>query len=482
MRKNEIEKKLKTAISNATPEVLENILNECNNKKGFEESMEIVKKEEKPKKEFNIKNIFSNKLAGVVVMAMICLVGILGYVQYDSNYKIDSIVDFDVNPSVEFEVNKKEKVIGVNALNEDGKKIIGDMDLINTDIEVATNAIAGSMLRNGYLTEEANSILVSVKNADEEKGNALQEKISTQIDQLLKEYSINGAILTQMYNDDDETKSIAEQYNLSQGKASLINQLLKAELKDAKGNVLTAEALSGLTINDLNLLLTSKQTQLSSVHTMGSASESSYIGREKAKEIALNHAKVAESAVSRIEVEFDYDDGKLVYEVDFRNGNIEYDYEIDAVTGVVLQSERENDGSDGDSNYDDTDYGANNDGVTDYGTSNYDDTDYGPNNDGVTDYGTSNYDDTDYGPNNDGVTDYGTSNYDDTDYGPNGDGVTDYTSNTNSGNNSKPSTNKPSNNTNYDDGNTNYDSGNSNYSDSAYDNDSGYDSDSKYDN
>ena len=482
MRKNEIEKKLKTAISNATPEVLENILNECNNKKGFEESMEIVKKEEKPKKEFNIKNIFSNKLAGVVVMAMICLVGIFGYVQYDSNYKIDSIVDFDVNPSVEFEVNKKEKVIGVNALNEDGKKIIGDMDLINTDIEVATNAIAGSMLRNGYLTEEANSILVSVKNADEEKGNALQEKISTQIDQLLKEYSINGAILTQMYNDDDETKSIAEQYNLSQGKASLINQLLKAELKDAKGNALTAEALSGLTINDLNLLLTSKQTQLSSVHTMGSASESSYIGREKAKEIALNHAKVTESAVSRIEVEFDYDDGKLVYEVDFRNGNIEYDCEIGPGTPQVLQSERENDGSDGDSNYDDTDYGANNDGVTDYGTSNYDDTDYGPNNDGVTDYGTSNYDDTDYGPNNDGVTDYGTSNYDDTDYGPNGDGVTDYTSNTNSGNNSKPSTNKPSNNTNYDDGNTNYDSGNSNYSDSAYDNDSGYDSDSKYDN
>ncbi|MFR6278701.1 MAG: hypothetical protein ACLULM_07550, partial [Acutalibacter sp.] len=43
------------------------------------------------------------------------------------------------------------------------------------------------------------------------------------------------------------------------------------------------------------------------------------------------------------------------------------------------------------------------------GASVYNDTDYGPNNDGVTDYN-----DTDYGPNNDGVTDY-----DDTDYGPN---------------------------------------------------------------
>ena len=61
--------------------------------------------------------------------------------------------------------------------------------------------------------------------------------------------------------------------------------------------------------------------------------------------------------------------------------------------------------------HDDTDYGPNADGVTDY-----DDTDYGPNADGIT-----NYDDTDYGPNADGVTDYT-----DTDYGPYSDGVTDY--------------------------------------------------------
>ena len=64
-----------------------------------------------------------------------------------------------------------------------------------------------------------------------------------------------------------------------------------------------------------------------------------------------------------------------------------------------------------DTDYSDTGYGPNADGVTDY-----DDTDYGPNADGVTDYG-----DTDYGPNADGDTDY-----DDTDYGPNADGVTDY--------------------------------------------------------
>ncbi len=51
---------------------------------------------------------------------------------------------------------------------------------------------------------------------------------------------------------------------------------------------------------------------------------------------------------------------------------------------------------------------------TDYGVTDYDDTDYGPNNDGVTDY--TDYADTNY---DDHVTDYDDTNYDDhvTDYG-----------------------------------------------------------------
>jgi len=66
----------------------------------------------------------------------------------------------------------------------------------------------------------------------------------------------------------------------------------------------------------------------------------------------------------------------------------------------------------------------------------YDDTDYGPDNDGVTDYtppasSSPVYTDTDYGPRNDGDTDYTPPSTStpptDTDYGPGSDGDTDYT-------------------------------------------------------
>ena len=82
------------------------------------------------------------------------------------------------------------------------------------------------------------------------------------------------------------------------------------------------------------------------------------------------------------------------YEVEFVLDGVEYEYEVNAVTGKVTEVEVNRQDSS-------TDYGAGSDGVTDYGN-----TDYGAGSDGVTDYGN-----TDYGAGSDGVTDYGNSNY-----------------------------------------------------------------------
>ena len=67
------------------------------------------------------------------------------------------------------------------------------------------------------------------------------------------------------------------------------------------------------------------------------------IGYAKAKSIALKHAGVSENAAYDMDVELDEEDGKLVYEVEFKSGGMEYDYEIDAATGTILQQEAEKD-------------------------------------------------------------------------------------------------------------------------------------------
>lgn len=65
------------------------------------------------------------------------------------------------------------------------------------------------------------------------------------------------------------------------------------------------------------------------------------IGMEKAKSIALSRAGVSENQARFTKAKLDYDDGRWEYELEFVNGMLEYEFTIDAYSGVVLDYEAE---------------------------------------------------------------------------------------------------------------------------------------------
>ena len=66
------------------------------------------------------------------------------------------------------------------------------------------------------------------------------------------------------------------------------------------------------------------------------------IGKEKALQIALDHAEVDPEKAAFTKIEYDAEDGE--YDVEFRYNNYEYDYAIHVTTGKVLKHEKEYDG------------------------------------------------------------------------------------------------------------------------------------------
>ena len=73
----------------------------------------------------------------------------------------------------------------------------------------------------------------------------------------------------------------------------------------------------------------------------GTGTSSQDIGADAAKAAALAHAGVSESQTTKMEVERDWDDGRLEYEVEFDVGRTEYEYTIDGVTGSILEYEQD---------------------------------------------------------------------------------------------------------------------------------------------
>lgn len=71
--------------------------------------------------------------------------------------------------------------------------------------------------------------------------------------------------------------------------------------------------------------------------TQSTAQQADYIGADAAKAIALEAAGIGEADAAFTSAELESRNNTAYYEVDFTAGGQEYDYDIDALTGTVIQ-------------------------------------------------------------------------------------------------------------------------------------------------
>lgn len=338
MSDRQIREGLSRAVADATPDVLDAVLLRCERRKGAETDMstKVFGAEEAqataiPAGRERTKNRWRGIAAAVAAVVVLTVGGFFGI----GYFSVDSVIGIDVNPSIEIRTNRSEKVLSVTAHNDDAAVVLDGMDLRNVDLGVAVNALIGSMLKHGYVSEITNSILITVENGDPQKGAQLRERLSGEIGSLLDAYAGGGAVLSQTLAEDERLKELAREHGISVGKAALV------ELLVGQDDRLAFADIAGLSINEINLLIAARQTDLQGVSASGSASADAYVGEERARAAALEYSGVAAEAVSYVKCKLDYDDGRMVYEVDFHTADAEYEVEIDALTGAVVSFDKD---------------------------------------------------------------------------------------------------------------------------------------------
>ena len=320
---------LRSSMEKLTPDEFPAILGDC--------------KERKDKKMDNTTTIKPNKRKHVLryiaaAAAFLLIVGCaFGLIRNADAKNVYTTVMIDVNPSVQINANKNERVLSVTPLNRDGEVIIGELDFSGSTIDVAVNAVIGSMLKHGYITETRNAILISVMSKDKAEAAELNSKLYTEVNAQLSASAIDASVLSQdMTDSNTESNRLADEYGISCGKAQLIDTIITA------GHPYTFEELAHMSISALNGILNGTIDTDAPHHNGGSHGESDNVGSEEAAlAIALEHAGVTLDQLSWYEICLDFDDGIWVYEVEFVVGNTEYEYEINAITGEIIKFETE---------------------------------------------------------------------------------------------------------------------------------------------
>ena len=400
MTNEKMEQRLASAVEKTAPNDVNGVLSRCDERKGTVIPMTTKK---------TTKKRWTTLAAAC--LALVLLGG--GGIFYQQAHAVASVVSLDVNPSIELKVSKSEKVLACTPLNEDAKAILADMgdgaDLKGAKLDVAVNAIVGSLVRNGYLNSISSAIMISVEDKDTARAEKLQRELTSTVDGVLQTSEAKASVLTQTLTQDAGLEQQARENSISTGKAALVNRVLALnpalkfdalaklsveELKDlaeagapamligtdkamdiaaaAFGKASTAKMAYSAVDPELDespahyeveirsqtgeefeykvdaytgAILESKReaadgTEVPVVQPSKPAA-SGDIGYAKAKSVALNHAGVSENKAYDMDIELDDEDGRLIYEVEFKSGNMEYSYEINAATGAILKHETE---------------------------------------------------------------------------------------------------------------------------------------------
>ena len=314
MNEQDVLQKLNTAVTHATPNQLDDILSRCTERKGTV----IPMTNNQPKKHWL-------RYAVAACLSLILVGAAAGGFLLHQARTVTSVVSLDVNPSIQLQVNSSEKVLQVQALNAEAQEVLADMPLEGTHLNVAVNAIVGSLLQHGYLDSISSAILISVEDADIQRASRLQQELTDQVGAALLNQQSQASILSQTLTSDQQLQDQAAQNNISVGKAALIQTI-------QQNGDFTFDQLAALSVEELSQMAKSQASQMP-------------IGRDKALEIAKTHAGLTDAGLTW-EVDPELDEVPPHYEVELHQGGQEYEYKIQAYTGEVLYNNTKQDDDD----------------------------------------------------------------------------------------------------------------------------------------
>lgn len=110
------------------------------------------------------------------------------------------VMNVSLNPEVEFVLDKDNKVVSVNALNNEGNIIIsGDVEFVGKDATEAAQLFVSISKDNGYLvsgsvTTEKNKLEIQISGEQTKEIEKLFNSVKTSVESKLQELNITGTI------------------------------------------------------------------------------------------------------------------------------------------------------------------------------------------------------------------------------------------------------------------------------------------------
>ena len=233
--------------------------------------------------------------AALVLCALLLCAGLWVYFQF---FQVYTVVDLRVNPAFAIELDRRDQVREVRALTEDAEPILEGRSYQGWDLEAAIGALLDDLSVRGYLTD-GTEVDVAVNSKSADHGRDLREDLEEYITQKL---------------------------------SGLVSGDAQVHMESSPSPQVTQPTTTTPAVP-----ATSAPSSAPSTPTSNTSGQD-VMTWDEAKAIVT--ARLPEAQFE--EIKLDDDDGRLIYELKFRDGNrVEYEADLDAVTGEILKWEKD---------------------------------------------------------------------------------------------------------------------------------------------
>ena len=163
-----------------------------------------------------------------------------------------SYLSVDINPSLEMAVNALDRVVDVQAFNEDGAAVLAGVDLDGLEVDEAVSLIVDEAAEQGYIEEDGSSVVsLTASTDDQDQADELIQAAEEGALEAMEENEVVAEVTQAVITHERRAAAIAA--GISPGKMNLIQKLLEAQAQN------TAEA--GTELNSETEAITAGDSQ-----------------------------------------------------------------------------------------------------------------------------------------------------------------------------------------------------------------------------
>ena len=272
---------------------------------------------------------FRPAAAALALCVLALCVGLWSYFQF---FQVYSVVDLRVNPAFAIELDRRDQVKGVNALNEDAQPILEGRSYRGWSLEATVEALLDDLWAGGYLDGGDAQVDVAVNSKSADHGRVLREEVEALIDAKLSS-------LTEGAEEDPETVLPTATIPADTPSAATTPAVTTPAVTTPPPAATPAATTPAVTTPPpaTTPAVTAPAVTTPPVSDPPAAS-GQVLGWDQVQAIVTGRLP---DAVFE-EIQLDEDDGRLLYEVKFWDAaGEEYEAELDAFTGEILKWERD---------------------------------------------------------------------------------------------------------------------------------------------